>query len=36
MKGASNDEELHFRLAFDKCIKSILPGSETTIEIERL
>ncbi|KAL3232355.1 Protein ZRG17 [Nakaseomyces bracarensis] len=36
MKGGSNDDELQLRLALDKCIKKILPGSETTIEIERI
>ncbi|AAS54264.2 AGL227Wp [Eremothecium gossypii ATCC 10895] len=36
MKGGSDEEELDLRLAIDRCVKSVLPNVETTIEIERV
>lgn len=36
LKGGSNDDELNLRLAIDKCIKNMLPCSETTIEVDRV
>lgn len=36
LKGGSNEDELNLRLAIDKCIKKILPSSETTIEVDRI
>lgn len=36
LKGGSNDDELNLRLAIDKCIKKVLPSSETTIEVDRI
>lgn len=36
LKGGSNEDELNLRLAIDKCIKNMLPCSETTIEVDRV
>lgn len=36
LKGGSNEDELNLRLAIDKCIKDMLPCSETTIEVDRV